>query len=321
MIAWGRAGLQPIRSAVMLLLAASAVGGCASFSGMPEPVISVREAVQIPARFRPEEALARYHSNNPARRDGMSPQQWRNAVVLVRMGAADARYHEFRMNLSREVRGANFGIESTILGLSGLGTVSGESTANALAAVVAALTGARAALNREVYFERTLPALIAGMEVSRLEVATRILVGLGKSENDYPLEVALLDALAYERAASLDQAIQIVTAEATREAAEARQIYTSVSQQLGIIPETRFPTMNLIRDNLDALALRATSGDAAAKTAIDSLMTELSLARTANHLNDTVNARLKIGAMDEVQLGAFVAAMRARGVELGRPVS
>lgn len=251
----------------------------------------------------------------------MTPQQWRNAVVLVRMGAADARYHEFRMNLSREVRGANFGLESVVLGLSGLGTVSGEGTANALAAAVAALTGARAALNREVYFERTLPALIAGMEVSRLEIATRIIVGLGKPENDYPLEVALLDALAYERAASLDQAIQIVTAEATREAAEARQIYTSVSQQLGLIPEVLIPTMELIRDNLNALALRATAGDAAAVTAIDGLMTELSLSRTANHLNDTVSARMKIGAMDAAQLGAFVAAMRVRGVELGQPVS
>ncbi len=288
---------------------------------MPEPVIATAEAVQIPDEFMPREALRRYHSDDDGERDGMSPQQWRNAVILVRMGAADARYQEFRINLSQEVRGANFGLESAVLGLSGIATVSGEATANALAAAVAALTGARAALNREVYFERTLPALIAGMEVSRLEIATRILSGLGRPTTEYPLEVGLLDALAYERAASLDQAIQVVTAEAAREASEARQIYSNVARRAGIVPEEALPTTDLIGVNLDALAGRAADNDADADRAIGLIMTRLGLPRSGTLDTQIADIASAVSRMSANEMTAFVVAMRGQGVELGQPVS
>jgi len=307
---------------ILVVFLILSLAGCASFSGMPEPVIATAEAVHIPAEFMPREALRRYHAADDSERNGMTPREWRNAVVLVRMGAADARYHEFRINLSREVRGANFGIESTVLGLAGLATVSGEGTANALAAAIAALTGARASLSREVYFERTLPALIAGMEVSRLEIATRVLAGLGRPAAAYPLEVALLDALAYERAPSLDQAIQLVTADAAQEAARARQIYNNVTNQLGVIEEADLPTAEGIRNGLNLLENQAAGGDvtiaAAATAAIDQIVDELglSVASTAS-AGEKINAvRIRTLTMTSAERQQFVEAMRGRGVQL-----
>lgn len=306
---------------VLMVWAASAVAGCASFSGMPEPVISTAEAVQIPEKYRPAQAVERYHSASPAQRDQMTPMQWRNAVVLTRMGAADARYHEFRVNLSREVRGANFGIETAVLGLAGVATVSGVETANALAAAIAALTGARASLSREVYFERTLPALIAGMDVSRLEVATRILTGLARPAADYPIEVALMDALAYERAASLDQAIQVVTAEAAEGAADARRIYSNVAQRAGIVPADALPITDLIGANLDRIFSEADGGDVQADAQIAAIMLNLNVARTGTL---TEQLRAIAGALTRkstAELVAFVTAMRAQNVVLDEPVT
>jgi hypothetical protein len=298
------------------LVAASAgifcTTGCASFSGMPEPVISVETATTIPQNYLPAEAGRRFYSPNPADRENLSPEQWRNTVVLVRMAAADARYQDFRQNLSQEIRGANFGIEATVLGLSAVGTVSGQGLANALAAAVAALTGARASLSREVYFERTLPALIAGMEVSRLEIATRILSNLGRPANQYSIERAMLDALAYERAASLDEAIQRVTVQAAGEVQRQQQIYEDLENQVGIIGSTERPLVSRIRDNINALV------NANDDAAIAKIMARLGLPRNGDLQAQSTAALLAIGRLSVEERTRFVEDMRAQQVELGR---
>lgn len=278
---------------------------------MPEPVVSADAATAIPARYLPVEAVRRFYSVDPDEREGMSRLQWRNSVVLIRMAAADARYMEFRQNLSQEVRGANFGIEATVLGLSAVGTVSGERLANILAAGVAALTGARASLSREVYFERTLPALIAGMEVSRLEIATRILSNLGRPETEYPIERAILDALAYERAPSLDEAIQRVTVQAAAEVDRQQQIYNDLQTQVGIIESTARPLVSRIRDNMNALV------NANDDAAIGKVMSRLGLPRNGDLQTQSISALLAIGRMTVPERERFVEDMRAQQVELG----
>lgn len=301
-----------MRRWVVVIAMSLPLAACASFSGMPEPVVPTNVATAIPANYLPAEAIRRFYSNTDGLRDGMSQKQWRNAVVLVRMAAADARYQQFRGNLSREMRGANFGIETTILALSAVGTVSGQELANVLAAGVAALTGARASLQREVYFERTLPALIAGMEVARLEVATRILSNLAREVTDYPMERALLDALAYERAASLDEAIQRVTVQAAGEVQRAQQIYEDLGNQVGIIGPVDRPLVSRIRDNVHAFV------NANDDAAIGKIMARLGLPR-----NGTLNAQgtqilLAVGRMTTPEREQFVEDMRAQQVELGR---
>lgn len=237
----------------LLLLSLGALAACASFSGMPEPFLP-KEAVAVPSRYYVAEAIRRYHSPNVLDRENMTPRQWRDAVVVVYMSAADERYQQFRIGLSREMRGSNFGIEATTLALSSAATVSGQRTANILAAVVAALTGARASLSREVYFERTIPALAAGMEVARLEAATRILTNLNKPETEYPLEVAIRDAMAYGRAASIDQAIQLVTVEAANQAAQQRTNYEAAIENMsGIVAVAELPQLSRVTSRITTL--------------------------------------------------------------------
>ena len=185
----------------------------------------------------------------------MSARQWRDTVVITYMAAADASYHQFRMDLSREMRGANFGLEASTLILSSAGTVASQGTANVLAAAVSALTGARASLAREVYFERTIPALGAGMEVARLEVATRILTNLNKPETEYPLEVGILDALAYGRAPSIDQAIQLVTSQAGAEVAAQHRNYDAAIANLSgvIVRPAGLPQLARVTTQINAL--------------------------------------------------------------------
>jgi hypothetical protein len=44
--------------------------------------------------------------------------------------------------------------------------------------------GAQAAINRDLYYQRTLPALLAQMEANRAKVELTIMNGLAKSDND-----------------------------------------------------------------------------------------------------------------------------------------
>ncbi|HMG47785.1 MAG TPA: hypothetical protein VK614_10030 [Allosphingosinicella sp.] len=247
-----------VRTAIgrcLLLAVGGLLSACASFTSMPEPFLPP-QGTDVPANYYVAKALECFHSPNDTCRNGMSPRQWRDTVVITYMAAADTRYQQFRMGLSREMRGANFGLESSTMVLSAAGTIASQGTANVLAAAVAALTGARASLAREVYFERTIPALGAGMEVARLEVATRILTNLGKSETEYPLEIGILDAFAYGRAPSIDQAIQLVTTQAGAAAAAQHRNYDVAIQNMSgvIVPAARLPQLARVTTQIDGLA-------------------------------------------------------------------
>lgn len=197
------------------------LGGCASFSGMPTPLVTVAQMDKITERYSVDTALENYHSANPADRRGMTPRQWRDVVIGLYVANADARYLQFRAALAKEAKGAAFGLDSGVLALTSIGAVVSGGTANVLSAAAAGLTGARASLSKEVYFEKTLPALIAGMDASRTSIRTQIFSRLaGTDESKYPLEMALADLNAYQLASSLEAGIQQVTVAATAKAAE-----------------------------------------------------------------------------------------------------
>jgi hypothetical protein len=167
--------------------------------------------------------VVRAHATDDARREGLSPTAWRDMIVGIHMAAADARYVDFRRSLSRQSKGSFFGLDSVALGLSSGASIAGERAANILSAGAAAVTGSRATLAKEVYFEKTLPALLAGMDAARLNVKTDILTRLRQPPETYPLSAAFTDLMRYEAAASLDSAIELVTSKAVEESDDAKE--------------------------------------------------------------------------------------------------
>jgi hypothetical protein len=181
---------------------------------MPEPVLNTQAVVESANATDVSDAIGNFYSPDPADRDGLTPEGYRNKIVGTYMMAADLRFAEFRRHLSRQSRGSSFGLDVAILGVAGGASVAAERTANIPSSVAAGLTGTHAALNRDVYFDRTLPALFAAMDSARTEARTTIMVNLRRSATEYPLPVALADIANYELAGSLDGAIERVTAEA-----------------------------------------------------------------------------------------------------------
>ena len=214
------------RIALQLRLAlcglALTVGGCASFNAMPRPVLDIDKTVALAqSTYGIETALANFTT-------APDKKAYRNRVILYHLAAADLRYLEFRTALSREVKGSNLGLDMAVLGLTGVGAIA-NSAANELSAAASALTGTRAAINRELYFQQTLPALIASMDASRMKLKIEIVKRMQLPVADYPLEQAFTDVIAYQMSASLDGAIQSVTVAAAADAAQQQRNYDNIT--------------------------------------------------------------------------------------------
>jgi hypothetical protein len=202
------------------VLSALSLSACTSFSGVPEPVISVQQARQM-VEFNLPDAVIQEMA-------GMTPEQRtvkRNRVVASYLMAADAKYDQFRGDLSRNVKGGNVAFDVLTLGLTGIASRA-KKAADDLAAAATVTGGVRSSLNRELYFEKTLPTLLSLMDSRRLEVRTDIINGLAKPETEYTIEEAFGDIWRYQAAASIDGAIQQAAAGAADQAQQAEYDYS-----------------------------------------------------------------------------------------------
>jgi hypothetical protein len=216
---WRRAGLA--------LATALGLSACASFDGVPEPVLPVSTAVNLATtgEYGPQRAM--WHATSDE--DDDAKRLYRDAFIAIHLAAIDARYMQFRTDLSRQMKASNFGLDLGVLALTSAGSLAAERAANILSAGAASLTGARAALSKEVYFEKALPALIASMDARRLTEKARIIDKMRtKSVVDYTIPEALVDLAAYQQAASLDGAIEQVTTSAAAEKHEAERKYANL---------------------------------------------------------------------------------------------
>jgi hypothetical protein len=139
----------------------------------------------------------------------------RNQIVSGRMNAYEAAYSDFKRRLNGDANTLNLAADLSLLGLAGVAATTGSiTTATALAAASAGIIGARGAINSDLYFQRTLPALLAQMDANRARVKLPIVTGLRKSNDDYPLAIALIDLDALRDAGGIPTAIGGLTQQA-----------------------------------------------------------------------------------------------------------
>ena len=198
------------------MLALVALVGCASVSGAPEPVS--RSGTLPSPTGDIGKAIAAYEAKNadPARQKVL-----RNNFIARYMAAADDRYDEFVANLSKEMHGTNVALDIGTLALTGVGAVV-RGAASELSAGAAVLTGSRATINRELYFERALPAIITSMDANRLRVAGKIATQRRLDVSEYSIDDALLDLREYERAGNINRGFNQLS-EAARSAFNAAE--------------------------------------------------------------------------------------------------
>ncbi len=207
-----------------LLISFLMLDGCAALGGAPAPIIPVKDSVGLVSAYKLDEAIKAFRAADDASRGDMTPQEYRDMVVAVYLAAIDARYLEFRRAVSSQGRGGALGADLAVLGLTtGATVINGAATE--LSAAAAAVAGGKAVVDKNVYFDKALPALLAAMDAERAKARTQIVLNLRKDANAYPLETAFGDIAAYESAASLDRAVDVITTNASEQRATERQRY------------------------------------------------------------------------------------------------
>jgi hypothetical protein len=104
--------------------------------------------------------------------------------------AIDLNFVAFEQALYAQGVGSGIGADWLVLALTGIGSVAG-SAANALSAAAAGVTGARASFDKNVMFEKTLPALLAQMVAKRKAVLVEIRQGQAQDVETYSLLMGL----------------------------------------------------------------------------------------------------------------------------------
>jgi hypothetical protein len=203
-------GRAPIARLALLLI--SLISACAPLIGYPADPTDTQALAD-------QQLVADYYSST----NDLQRQQLRNEIVSGRMNAYESAYSNFKRRLNGDANTLNLGADLSVLGLAGVAATTGSiATATALAAASAGIIGAKGAINSDLYFQRTLPALLAQIDANRARAKLPIVTGLKQSDAAYPLAIALIDLAAWRVAGGLPPAIAGLTeqAEAGKAAAE-----------------------------------------------------------------------------------------------------
>lgn len=208
---------------------------------------------------------------------------YRDRVIGSYLAAADGQYLAFRAKLSREMKGSNAALGLIALGLTGGASLASEATANALSAGASGVIGARSTISKELWFEKTLPALMTAMSANRTRIRTEIMVRMREDANAYSLSEAFSDIARYQEAASLDGAVETVTSAAAEKAREADELYAEEVSFYSAAPEDGVADLRrTVKQALAALGDDTVRMDAAA--AAVSIMPGRSAAETRGQI-------------------------------------
>jgi hypothetical protein len=233
---------------LLLVLSLAVLAGCSSLQGFPHDVVSPEtDLAAYQQYFSPSVVPAYLTLSGDASR-----RAYRDEVVYGRMHAYDLQFKEFLKALSLESGSTTLSADLISLTLNGLGaTVGGAGTKAALSAASGGVIGAKGAISKNLFYDKTLPAIIAQMEAQRTVVRAAVEKGLAGSDADYSLPKALSDLDRYDMAGSFPGAVNSIVQDAGTKSAAAQA-------DINITRDKTFsdalPQIIILRDRVKALS-------------------------------------------------------------------
>lgn len=169
---------------------------------------------------RIDDALIAYASPDPADRKNMSKFDYREYIITLYMGRIDDDYDRFTEQLGSGQRGVGLGFDLLLLGLSGATALSGTKSIDELATAMTVTTGARASIDKHIFFNQAVPALVAIMDADRAEIKAGIVRKRGLPVEQYSLGNAFDDLRTLRRAGRVDGAVARLTQAAQAQKAQ-----------------------------------------------------------------------------------------------------
>lgn len=148
----------------------------------------------------------------------------RDSIVYGRMRGYDIEFSDFEKSLYSQGNSFTLGGDLVALILGGLTATTGNATTKAaLGAASVGVVGANTAINKDLYFQKTIIAMLSQMEASRANAKVAIVKGLGLPDSKYNLFQAYSDLDAYKNAGSIPGAISVITQNAENQKVDAQQ--------------------------------------------------------------------------------------------------
>ena len=142
----------------------------------------------------------------------------RNQFIRARFIAIDSRFYDFVTSLRVERQATDAGVQlaQIALGVAGVATAATRTKTN-LAAAAATLAGVKAVVDKEYYFDKSVPGLVAIMNAKRLGVLTSIRRSMIDGTDVYGPQDVIADLDRYERMGQLAEAVAAVEVYAKEE--------------------------------------------------------------------------------------------------------
>jgi hypothetical protein len=191
---------------ILICLAACSVAACASLSGFPDyPVNPEADLFVLKTFFDPGRIV--HYLNFRGDRTSL-----RNEIIYGRIAAYDIEFAKFQQDIEKERALTDTTGDLTALLLSALGaSLVSQATKTALAASVTAVTGAKASIDKNVFYDKTLPALFAQMDANRATAYLNIKTCVTKPDSGCPLTEAMVYLNAYRDAGSIPGALTAIS--------------------------------------------------------------------------------------------------------------
>ncbi len=194
------------------LIGALVLSGCTSLGPGPSQI-----APSFQQGYQPV-----YYISNENLSANIDNKKFRDTYIFQGIRDIGLNYLVFKSALRKEDVAGNIlsdGVQF-LIGLLGTLETSVDTLQN-MHALSAAITGAKAIIDKNVFFEQAAPAIIAQMDAQMTQAEARLLKGASKALGDYPLITAYFDMRALYLASTIGGATGSIIAEAANTGAAA----------------------------------------------------------------------------------------------------
>lgn len=234
------------------LVLAAALSGCGT-PGFPRQSYNEKNQIkQLEKEFEKPDLITKYYALTNAPEETKRAE--RNKIIAGRLVLINLNYNQFIARFSVTKESLDFGAEVTELGLNLATTaVGGAETKTILGAVSSGVTGGKLAIDKNFFFEKTVPVLITSMNAQRKVVLAPILIGMTNNTDTYPLAQALSDIDAYYFAGTFIGALQAIQADAGAKESQAETNIVQIRNQQ-FVAEAAQRRVSAILDGISTLS-------------------------------------------------------------------
>jgi hypothetical protein len=217
---------------LFLSICVVSASGCKSRPGAPRGASSTSAQLKALSSGFDEQGLIKAYASAPIVAGApteKTKRSIRDEYISTRLTLIDLYYQDWTHGAAFHKQVWDTATDLAVLGVNAAGTLVGAAETKAiLHAVSGGVVGSKLAVDKNFFYEKTVPALVAAMEAERQKRLTPIIRGSQvdsvEGEGSYPLSQAVIDLNAYYFAGTFLGAINGIQTESASTAQDLKKV-------------------------------------------------------------------------------------------------